>query len=73
MDLRSITLPSMSLLTAHFDGTVNLFSFEMGVEDVTFTDMGNLVHEVRCSGHRFTLITIFYLLFPESSKLAPIL
>ena len=58
MDLRSITLPSMSLLTAHFDGTVNLFSFEMGVEDVTFTDMGNLVHEVRCSGHRFTFITI---------------
>ena len=54
VDLKSITLPSMSLVTAHFDGTVNLFSFEMGVEDVTFTDMGNLVHEVRCSGHRFS-------------------
>ena len=45
-------VPSMGLLTAHFDGTVNLFTFEMGVEDITFTDIGNLVHEVRCSGHR---------------------
>ena len=79
VDLRSMTLPSMSLLTAHFDGTVNLFSFEMGVEDVTFTDMGNLVHEVRCSGHRYGLDTstpdyfvfliCFCLLFPITPQL----
>ena len=53
MDLRTISPPSLCLVTSHMDGTVNLFTLEMGVDDVTFTDISNLVHEVRCSGHRY--------------------
>ena len=55
VDLKSINIPTMCLVSAHYDGTVNLFTFEMALDDVTFTDIGNLVHEVRCSGHRLGL------------------
>ena len=58
MNTDKMALPKLNLITAHRDGTVNLFCLEMSVDDIAMSDISNLVHEVRCSGHRFQFIVL---------------